>query len=67
MSAKNNLRFSPVLGHKEQNQCWFLLRADLYVMMFFQHTQQSRETDTNKTKCALQEYKLLISQDHHEF
>jgi len=40
MSAKNNFRFSPMLGHEEQNQCWVLLQADLCVLTFFQNTQQ---------------------------
>lgn len=59
MSAKNNFRFSPMLAHEEQNQCWFLLQADLCVIMFFQNTQQSRQTE--KSAKANEQSKLMNS------
>lgn len=49
MSAKNNFSFSPVLGRKEQNQCWVLLQADGWQWNDVIQNTQSRETEKSAT------------------
>lgn len=59
MSAKNHSRFSPMLGHEEQNQRCFLLQADLCAIMFFQNTLQPGEMD--KSAKTNEQFKVMNS------
>lgn len=65
MNAKNNFGCSPMLGHEAQDQCCFSLQADLCIIMFFQNTQQSRETEksvkTNEQSKVMNSYNFMVS------